>query len=69
MVYEMMRAMAGPLLCSVTDSYLTHQDVLNSVVVAGGFAWRVYDQKYRKHIKANHEKKRNFFGMEILEKR
>jgi hypothetical protein len=68
MVYEMMRVMAGPYICSLVDSYLAHQDVLNSIVVAGGFTWRIYDQKYRKHIKPMQEQKK-FFGITIPEER
>ncbi len=51
MIYEMMRIMAGPYLCSVTDLYLENQDILNSIVVACGIVWITYNKKYRK-IKA-----------------
>jgi hypothetical protein len=62
MVYEMMRAMAGPYICSLVDSYIVHQDVLNSVVVAGGLTWRVYKQKYWKRIRPKENQKENFFS-------
>ncbi len=62
MVYEMMRSMAGPYICSVVDSYIAHQDVLNSVVVAGGLTWRVYKQKYWKYIRPKEKQKENFFS-------
>jgi hypothetical protein len=69
MVYEMMRVMAGPYICNLVDSYIAHQDVLNSVIVTGGFVWLVYNRKYQKHIKPMQEQKKDFFGMEIPEKR
>lgn len=66
MVYEMMRAMAGPYICTLVDSYIAHQDVLNSVVVAGGLTWRIYNRKDQKYIKSRQEQKRDFFGRKIL---
>jgi hypothetical protein len=62
MVYEMMRVMAGPYICNLVDSYIAHQDVLNSVVVAGGLTWRVYRQKYWKHIRPQQKQKEKFFN-------
>lgn len=62
MVYEMMRAMAGPYICSLVDSYIAHQDVLNGVVIAGGITWRIYNQKYWKLIKSKQKQKEKFFS-------
>ncbi|SFL47919.1 hypothetical protein [Pelosinus propionicus] len=62
MVYEMMRAMAGPYLSSMVDSYISHQDVLNGAVVAGGLAWRVYKQKKWKQIRPKEKQKEIFFN-------
>ncbi|CUH94676.1 hypothetical protein P22_0742 [Propionispora sp. 2/2-37] len=69
MIYEMMRAMAGPYVCSVADAYIAHQDVLNSIVVAGGIAWLVYDRKYRSRHKTDADQKANFYGLKAPEKR
>lgn len=65
MIYEMMRAMAGPYVCSVADAYLAHQDVLNSIVVAGGVVWIAYDRKYRKHLKTDDDQKINVYGLKV----
>lgn len=48
MVWEMMRFMAGPYLCSAADLYLQHQDILNTVVCAAGVCWIVYSRSRRK---------------------
>ncbi len=63
MVWEMMRAMAGPYLCSVVDFYLMHQDIFNSIVVGVGFLWILYDRKYRQDKKSGPQYK--IMGMTI----
>ncbi len=61
MVYEMMRTMAGPHICSMVDSYIAYQDIFNSIVVVGGLTWRVYKKKYWKDISKKEKQKENFF--------
>lgn len=67
MIYEMMRAMAGPYVCSLADAYIAHQDILNTLVVGGGIAWIAYDRKYRSHLKT--EEKTGFYGMKMRPRR
>ena len=51
MIYEMMRAMAGTYLCSITDLYIEHQDHLNTLIVCGALVWLIYRNKYHKNNK------------------
>lgn len=65
MIYEMMRAMAGTYLCSITDLYIEHQDILNTLIVSGALVWMIYNKKYHKNNKSSKAVK--IMGMTIYE--
>ncbi|VBB07571.1 Hypothetical protein LUCI_2836 [Lucifera butyrica] len=45
MIYEILRAAAGPYLRSAIDFYIANQNILNPVVVITGFLWIVFSRK------------------------
>lgn len=48
MIYEFMRAIAGPYLRSFVDYYISYQSIFNVVIVIGGFLWILYRSRKNK---------------------
>ncbi|AOT72636.1 hypothetical protein [Geosporobacter ferrireducens] len=64
MIYEFMRLMAGKYLRALIDYYIANQNILNTIVVIGGFIWIIFKPKEDKQKNTS----KNFFGIEIKEK-